>query len=78
MMKIAVFGIGGVGGLIGGALWRGKYDETYFIARGKNSGSDTQRRPPRVESALLGDFTVQSEKRPPIRRAGLRRRWTPS
>lgn len=56
-MKIAVFGIGGVGGLIGGALAR-KYDDIYFIARGKNleairSGGV------RVESALFGDFTVR-------------------
>lgn len=56
-MKIAVFGIGGVGGLIGGALAR-KYDDIYFIARGKNleairSGGV------RVESVLFGDFTAR-------------------
>lgn len=33
-MKIAVFGIGGVGGLVGGALAR-KNEETYFIGAEK-------------------------------------------
>lgn len=56
-MKIAVFGIGGVGGLIGGVLAR-KNEETYFIARGKTleairSGGL------RVESTLFGDFAVR-------------------
>ena len=56
-MKIAVLGIGGVGGLIGGVLAR-KNEETYFIARGQTleairSGGL------HVESALFGDFTVR-------------------
>lgn len=56
-MKIAVFGIGGVGGLIGGVLAR-KNEETYFIARRKTleairSGGLY------VKSTLFGDFTVR-------------------
>ncbi|WP_455965848.1 ketopantoate reductase family protein, partial [Cloacibacillus porcorum] len=56
-MKIAVLGIGGVGGIVGGALAK-NYTETYFYVRGKNLDA-IRRRGLRVRSALLGDFTVQ-------------------
>ena len=59
-MKIAVFGIGGIGGLIGGALAR-KNAETYFIARGKTLEA-IRSRGLHVESALLGDFTVRPKE----------------
>lgn len=59
-MKIAVFGIGGVGGVVGGALARSQPEETYFLARGRNLEA-IQRDGLRVQSALLGDFTVRPE-----------------
>ena len=59
-MKIAVFGIGGIGGLVGGALAR-KNEETYFIARGKTLEA-IRSRGLQVESALLGDFTVRPKE----------------
>ena len=59
-MKIAVFGIGGIGGLVGGALAR-KNEETYFIARGKTLEA-VRSRGLHVESALLGDFTVRPKE----------------
>ena len=59
-MKIAVFGIGGIGGLVGGALAR-KNAETYFIARGKTLEA-IRSRGLQVESALLGDFTVRPKE----------------
>lgn len=59
-MKIAVLGIGGVGGLIGGALAR-KNEETYFIARGKTLEA-IRSRGLHVESALFGDFTVRPKE----------------
>ncbi|MBR1671800.1 MAG: 2-dehydropantoate 2-reductase [Fretibacterium sp.] len=72
-MKIAVFGIGGIGGIVGGALARGPEAlsqrgpealsqrppaETYFIARGKNLEA-IRREGLRVESPAVGDFTVR-------------------
>ena len=59
-MKIAVLGIGGVGGIIGGVLAR-KEEETYFIARGKTLEA-IRRGGLHVESALFGDFTVRPRK----------------
>lgn len=56
-MKIAIFGIGGVGGLIGGVLAR-KNEETYFIARGKTLEA-IRSRGLHVESMRFGDFTVR-------------------
>ncbi|MDR0468520.1 MAG: 2-dehydropantoate 2-reductase [Peptococcaceae bacterium] len=56
-MKIAVFGIGGVGGVVGGALAR-LHDETYFFARGENLRA-IREGGLQVESAPLGNFTVQ-------------------
>ncbi len=55
-MKIAVFGIGGVGGILGGALAR-RHDETYFYVRGDNLRA-IRDRGLLVESALLGNFTA--------------------
>lgn len=55
-MKVGVFGIGGVGGFVGGALAR-VHGETYFCARGENL--ETIRRGGlRVESVQLGNFTA--------------------
>ncbi len=55
-MKIAIFGIGGVGGVVGGALAR-VHADTYFYVRGENLKAIRQNGL-RLESALLGDFTV--------------------
>lgn len=54
-MKIGVFGIGGIGGLVGDALAR-VHGETYFCARGKNLEA-IRRGGLRVESVQLGNFT---------------------
>ena len=59
-MKTAVFGIGGIGGLVGGALAL-KNEETYFIARGKTLET-IRSRGLQVASALLGDFTVRPKE----------------
>jgi len=56
-MKIAVFGIGGVGGIIGGLLARNNND-VYFYARGDNLRAILENGLA-VESALLGNFTVR-------------------
>lgn len=56
-MKIAVFGIGGVGGIIGGALAK-SHEETYFYVRGENLEA-ILRDGLRVQSVVLGDFTVR-------------------
>ncbi|MEA4849438.1 MAG: 2-dehydropantoate 2-reductase [Clostridiaceae bacterium] len=53
-MKIAVFGIGGVGGIIGGALAK-HHPETYFYVRGDNLNA-IRENGLRVKSAVLGDF----------------------
>ena len=60
-MKIAVFGMGGVGGLIGGVLAR-VHDETYFVARGENLNA-IRRGGMRVSSVRLGDFTARPKGR---------------
>lgn len=58
-MKIAVFGIGGVGGIVGGALAR-SHSDTYFYARGENL--DVIRREGlSVRSVSLGDFVARPE-----------------
>ena len=56
-MKIAVFGIGGVGGIVGGALAK-VHADTYFYVRGENLKA-ILRDGLRVQSVLLGDFTVR-------------------
>lgn len=53
-MRIAVFGIGGVGGIVGGALAR-EHEDTYFYVRGKNLAAIASSGL-RVESVKLGDF----------------------
>lgn len=55
-MKIAVFGIGGVGGVVGGALAR-NHTDTYFYVRGENLEA-IRRGGLRVQSVSLGDFVV--------------------
>lgn len=56
-MKIAVFGIGGVGGFVGGALAKDHAD-TYFYVRGENLNAIRQDGL-RVQSVVLGDFTAR-------------------
>jgi 2-dehydropantoate 2-reductase len=56
-MKIAVFGIGGVGGIVGGALAK-DHPETYFYVRGDNLDA-IRRNGLKVESAVFGDFTAR-------------------
>ncbi len=56
-MKIAMFGIGGVGGIVGGALAR-KHADTYFYVRGENLDA-IRRDGLRVQSVQLGDFTAR-------------------
>jgi 2-dehydropantoate 2-reductase len=56
-MKIAIFGIGGVGGIIGGVLARNNND-VYFYARGDNLRA-IRENGLTVESELLGNFTVR-------------------
>ena len=56
-MKIAIFGIGGVGGVVGGALAR-RYDDIYFYARGENLRV-IREKGIEVESASLGNFTAR-------------------
>lgn len=55
-MKIAVFGIGGVGGIVGGTLAK-VHADTYFYVRGENLNAIRQNGL-RVKSVLFGDFTV--------------------
>lgn len=55
-MKIAVFGIGGVGGVVGGALAR-SHSDTYFYVRGENLDA-IRRDGLRVRSVSLGDFVA--------------------
>lgn len=55
-MKIAVFGVGGVGGVVGGALAR-DHTETYFYVRGENLDA-IRRDGLRVQSVSLGDFVA--------------------
>ncbi len=56
-MKIAVLGIGGVGGIVGGALAK-SHAETYFCVRGKNLDA-IRRDGLKVQSVAVGDFTVR-------------------
>lgn len=55
-MKIAVFGIGGVGGFVGGALAKDHAD-TYFLVRGENLNA-IRRNGLKVQSASLGNFVA--------------------
>lgn len=55
-MKIAVFGIGGVGGIVGGALAK-SHTDTYFLVRGENLKAIRQNGL-KVQSVLLGDFVA--------------------
>lgn len=55
-MKIAVFGIGGVGGIVGGALAKDHAD-TYFFVRGENLNAIRQNGL-KVQSVSLGDFVT--------------------
>lgn len=54
-MRIYVLGMGGVGGIVGGAL-AAKYDDVHFIARGKTLEA-IKEKGLRVESDMLGTFT---------------------
>lgn len=56
-MKIAVAGIGGVGGVVGGALAR-THEDTYFYVRGENLNAICQDGL-NVRSVLLGDFIAR-------------------
>lgn len=56
-MKIAVFGLGGVGGIVGGALAK-DHPDTYFYVRGENLNAIRQNGL-KVQSVLLGDFVAQ-------------------
>jgi len=55
-MKIAVLGIGGVGGIVGGALAK-DHSETYFYVRGENLNA-IRKNGLKVQSVSLGDFTA--------------------
>ena len=55
-MKIALFGIGGVGGIVGGALAK-NHPDTYFFVRGENLNA-IRREGLKVQSVLFGDFTA--------------------
>ena len=57
-MKILVFGIGGIGGWVGGALAKVS-PSAYFCARGDNLKA-IKEKGIQVESELLGDFLVKS------------------
>jgi 2-dehydropantoate 2-reductase len=59
-MKIAVFGIGGVGGFVGGALAK-SHAETCFFARGENLEA-IRAKGLRVESSVLGDFVARPKR----------------
>ena len=55
-MRIAVFGIGGVGGIVGGALAK-THPDTNFFVRGENLKAIMQHGL-KVQSVLLGDFVA--------------------
>ena len=55
-MKIAVLGMGGIGGVVGAALAH-RYDDIYFIARGKSLEA-IKNKGLILESEKLGTFTV--------------------
>lgn len=56
-MKIAVFGIGGVGGVVGGVLAK-SYGDTYFYVRGENLDA-IRREGLTVRSVSYGDFVAR-------------------
>ena len=56
MMRIAILGIGGVGGIVGAAL-AVSHPETYFCVRGENLNA-INRYGLRVHSVLFGDFAA--------------------
>ena len=56
-MKIVIFGMGGVGGLVGGLLAR-SHNDTYFYARGENLRV-IKEQGLTVESAQFGTFNVR-------------------
>ena len=55
-MRIAIFGIGGVGGVVGGLLAK-NHPDTYFYVRGENLKAICQDGL-QVQSTLYGDFTA--------------------
>lgn len=55
-MKIAILGMGGIGGVVGGALAK-NFDDIYFIARGKSLEA-IKNHGLTLESDKLGTFTV--------------------
>ncbi|MDD2217011.1 MAG: 2-dehydropantoate 2-reductase [Eubacteriales bacterium] len=56
-MKIAIVGIGGIGGFVGGALAKEYPDETYFIVRGDKKKAILENGMT-VKSVLLGEFNA--------------------
>lgn len=56
-MKVAIMGIGGIGGIVGGALAR-KFDDIHFIARGKTLDV-IKKDGLSITSVALGDFVVK-------------------
>lgn len=56
-MRIAVFGMGGIGGVLGGALARTFPEDITFIARGKRKAA-LEKDGLTVHSDLLGEFTA--------------------
>lgn len=59
-MKILIFGIGGIGGFVGGALAKIS-DDIYFYSRGEN-GKTIREKGIKVDSVLLGPFTAHPAK----------------
>lgn len=59
-MKILIFGIGGIGGFVGGALAKIS-DDIYFYSRGEN-GKTIREKGIKVDSALLGSFIAHPAK----------------
>ncbi len=56
-MKIAIMGIGGIGGIVGGALAR-KFDDIHFIARGKTLEA-IRKNGLSITSTELGEFITK-------------------
>jgi len=56
-MKVLIFGIGGIGGLVGGAL-ANHYDDIYFYARGATEQAIAHKGL-RLDSAKLGNILVK-------------------
>lgn len=59
-MKILIFGMGGIGGFVGGAL-AGVCPDVYFYGRGENLKA-IEREGLRVDSEILGSLTVRPKK----------------